>query len=75
MFGEMAPVDRHERAADAVALAGSEVLGMRMKAMAYLRKRVPRKALKRFEKVSRILSERGRVTTQSIGAGPVHHAA
>jgi len=53
----------------------SEVLGLRMEDLTRLRKRFPRTALKLFENLSRILSERLRATTQSVVAHPVDHAA
>jgi len=75
IFGEMAAVDRHERSADVVAMTDSEVLGLRMEDLTHLRKRFPRTAVKLFENLSRILSERLRATTQSVVGHSVDHAA
>jgi hydrophobe/amphiphile efflux-3 (HAE3) family protein len=75
IFGEMAAVDRRERSADVVALTDSEVLALRMEDLTHLRKRFPWTAVKLFENLSRILSERLRARARSVLPHPVDHAA
>jgi len=76
VFGEMALVDKRERSADVVAEKETEVLRLDADDLERLRRRFPRTALKLFENLSRILSERlresrGAVATADSGRSKV----
>jgi hypothetical protein len=72
VFGEMAFVDGRERSADVVAEDPTEILMLRPEDLVRLKKRFPRTALKLFENLSAVLSERLRSLTVVATSGGPH---
>jgi predicted RND superfamily exporter protein len=66
VFGEMALVDGRERSADVLAEDDTDILMLRPEDLTRLKKRFPRTALKLFENMSAMLSERVRSLTITV---------